>query len=464
MDFQPSSMIDNLKNKEVVVDTSSLLLAGTTLLNTLPECSLVIPAIVVKELEENRSHTTLGFLAREWLHILEAMRVRAGQKLASGVSLPSHKHVKIRVEPNHMTQKSLPQHLQNGSNDSTILAVAYNIKSNNTNTVLLSNDAPMRLHATLTLGLEAYEFSSVQVMETKPYSGVIPIELDQEEYATSDGVIENGHSLERLILSRIPKGISNGLVSARLKTTDYTRPVLEARYTNGCLEPLDRRSKVEGIVCRSVEQDIALTYLQEDPDRLPIVSLGGSAGTGKTLLSVAAGLAGVQSGLYQKMIVFRSLHEMGRGQELGFLPGDLGDKMGPWAGAVQDAIDVLSVSGKKIPSDNVMGKKLREMIEVSPITYLRGRSLSNSYIILDEAQNFSRSELLNILSRAGEKTKVVLCFDPHQCDNRYLQSGNRSDVWSVVDSLKSEDLFAHITLTKTERSKVAAIASKLLTQ
>ena len=202
-----------------------------------------------------------------------------------------------------------------------------------------------------------------------------------------------------------------------------------------------------------------MKYLFEDPDSLPVVSISGGAGTGKTIISLASGIDLVERGEYQKVIVFRSLHEMGKGQELGFLPGDLNEKMSAWSGAVTDALDVIS-SKNGIALENK--KSLQSLIEVQPITFLRGRNLSNSFVILDEAQNFSRNELLNILSRAGVGTKMVLCFDASQVDNKYLLSGKYAEVWSVVESLKNTGISAHINLMKTERSKVAAIAASLL--
>ena len=147
---------------------------------------------------------------------------------------------------------------------------------------------------------------------------------------------------------------------------------------------------------------------------------------------------------------------MGQGQEMGFLPGNVDEKMEAWAGAVFDAIDVLA------NAEQSLVKQFREIVEISPITYLRGRSLANTFIILEEAQNFSRSEILNILSRVGQDSKVVLTFDAAQVDNRFLQSGKHADIWSVIEDLKTNKLFAHITLVRTERSEVAELASRIL--
>lgn len=208
-----------------------------------------------------------------------------------------------------------------------------------------------------------------------------------------------------------------------------------------------------------------MSWLRTPADVIPIVSLGGSAGTGKTLVTMAVAFEELKRKSYDKIMVFRSLHELGQGQEIGFLPGDVNDKMAAWSGAVFDAIDVIASKSRKAKSETSRDaevKRLREMVEIAPITFLRGRSLANTFIILEEAQNFSRSEILNILSRAGVGSKIVLTFDAAQVDNRFLQSGKNADIWSVVDSLKDSELFAHVTLQKTERSQVAELASGLL--
>lgn len=452
-----SAMSQQLEGKEVVVDTSSLLLAGTNLLTVLPTCRLVIPAIVVKELEEKRSHSTVGFLAREWLHLLEELRVTYQQELSYGVAIPKHPKVVVRVEPNHSAQNSLPKHLQDGSHDSTVLAVAKNLLEEDDRPVaLLSNDAPMRLHATLDLKISALEFNATLLQAAQPFNGVREVTLSNEEFLGSDMVDkEEGEPLESLVARHLSADMeTNALV--QVSAEDNPRPFSSLIWHEGELTDLKRKQRAFGVVARTLEQDVAMNYLKKSAEDLPVVSLSGSAGTGKTLMSVAVGLEALERNEYQKMVVFRSLHEMGKGQELGFLPGDVKEKMEVWAGAIYDALDFIA-GAKGIPS-----KMLREKIEVSPITYLRGRSLSNSYIILEEAQNFSRSEILHILSRAGEGTKMVLTSDPNQVDNKFLQAGARADIWSVVADLRRTDIFAHITLTKTERSRVAAITSSLL--
>lgn len=465
------SPLSRLAGRSVVADTSSLLVSGIALLDELPKCQLIVPAIVVKELESKRGHATLGYPAREWLRLLESLRIKYSTEVSTGVVVPGHDHITMSVEPNHSTQHTLPGHLQDGSNDSTILAVAFNLAAEGKQVTLMSNDLPMRLHATLDLNMEAIEYSSVH--SDSQFDGTIRIEVTQDEYTHSDKILpKQGDSWNKLVKSKIGD-VDAANVHVVVEMEGNTKPIDDFMYNRGFLEEMPRGNKVMGIRARATEQEVALNYLNASADELPVVSIAGSAGTGKTVLAIASALEGLKSQKYRRAIVFRSLHEMGQGQEMGFLPGDVGEKMAPWAGAIYDAIDVIAGAESAKPRrrddtkaiPEVMKAKianLRKSIELSPITYLRGRSLSDSFIVLDEAQNFSQAELLNILSRAGEGTKMVLCWDADQVDNRFLQSGSRAEIWSLVESMKKEDLFAHVTLKKTERSRLAELAAKML--
>lgn len=464
--------VNFFEGKTVITDTSSLLMEGVNLLQYLPNCNLVIPSIVVSELENKRTHSTLGFLAREWINLLEDLRLKFGIKLREGVKIPNLKNeISLKIEPNHRNQKSLPEHLQNGSADSTILAVAKNISDEIglEKVVILSNDTPMRLHATLDLDLSAHEFISNYIFE-KPFNGVLDIKIKDEEYSKLIEKPLYSSFMSNFIMGKLDNNKIKGLLINIVLESNKEIVDSYILINGNKLTQVKRKNKAKGIVGKTIEQDVAIEFLKTSPSELPITSLGGSAGTGKTLLAVAVGLDEVSKGHYQKMIVFRSLHEMGKGQELGFLPGDVNEKMRAWAGAVFDALDVISsskhkpkkVEGNHVEKAKAESEKLQSMVEISPITYLRGRSLSNSYIILEEAQNFSKNEILNILSRLGHGSKIVLTFDAAQVDNKFLKSGKNADVWSVIELLKESELFAHITLNKTERSKVAELASKIL--
>ena len=466
-----SNLTSLLTGKTVIVDTSSLLISGTQLLNQLQDCALVIPSIVVRELEDKREHPILGYFARQWINLLESLRVENAKELSQGVRLKGST-ITLRVEPNHTNQEALPEHLRNKKdNDSTILSVAKNFAQEDPElkVAILSNDAPMRLHASLELDLEAYEFGSTE--DEPPFDGRLQVELTPATY----NKMAKGMATLEGILEKLPKERPHrALVEVVLQKEVIARGLLNGDQ----LTPVgDEFQKHSAIIARTVEQNVAYSYLAAPPQDLPIVSIAGRAGTGKTLLSLATALEVLRDNkdysCYQKIIVFRSLHEMGQGQEMGFLPGDVDEKMSVWGGAIGDALEAISAAKNPIKRNDGPGQaakrkqlaqEMSNNIELSPITYLRGRSLSSSFIILDEAQNFSRNELLNIISRVGENSKVVLLFDADQVDSRFLKSGKQAEIWSIVKDLKKEDFFGHITLTKTERSKVAEVASKLLSK
>lgn len=476
-----------LKGKMIVSDTSALLMAGTGILEILHDCTIVVPAVVLNELEHKRNDDNLGFLANQWIRLIENTRVNHGESLSHGVILDGYDNIKLRVEPNHSNQRSLPKHLQDRSVDNTVLAVARNLdceKDENNQcilprdtVVLLSNDVTMLMRATLDLKIQAHSINATQIVGATTFDGRYNVILSNADYIASNAVnydgIESLKRLEKAILAKLPKDhASNCFIEVKLEGSDEV--LHNVRLTNGRMVLVKRKNKSYNITAKTLEQDIALEYLRAPASEIPIVSLGGGAGTGKTLLTIATGLDELKAGNYQKVIVFRSLHEMGQGQEMGFLPGNVDEKMEAWAGAVFDALDVLAHKSKSVTKNKSTNaeynqtklqnesKKLRDMIEISPITYLRGRSLANTYMVLEEAQNFSRSEILNILSRAGVDSKIVLTFDSAQVDNRFLQAGKDADIWSVIHSLRGEDLFAHITLKQTERSKVAELASRIL--
>ena len=462
------TLSETLKRKVVVTDTSALLASGIKLLDSLGDCQLVVPIVVVKELEEKRAHPTLGFLAREWLRLIETCR-EDGQNLSAGINIPGHSSVVLQVEPNHTSQKTLPKHLQDGSHDSTILAVANNLKGDNLPVVLLSNDMPMRLHSSLELGIDAFEYKSESKDKT-PFLGRAEMDVESAEVNDLDLYGPSvSRALARAVENNLPEGAAHSsfteLSIGGIPTKEAVLTVGEAHIKVG------HKTKASGITGKTLEQIVFMEMLKLSPEELPVVSVGGGAGTGKTLLTIASALEELRKRNYEKIVIFRSLHELGQGQEMGFLPGGVDEKMAPWAGAIQDAIDSIvriakplrkNASVVEVEKQKAEAVKLRAMIEIAPITYLRGRSFHNTFMILEEAQNFSRHEILNILSRTGLGTKVVLNWDANQVDSRFLKSGKSADVWAVVNDLKHLDIFGHITLTKTERSRVAALTAGIL--
>lgn len=467
---------ENLRGKEVVVDTSVLLDVTPSILTEFENCRFIIPVVVIDELEEKRSHPTLGYFARSWLHFIEGLRVeRDKDTIISGVEVPETNNVSVAIEINHISEENITDQLRNGSNDSRIMAVAKNLqieekdKANNNKdyapktVAILSRDLPMRLNATMRLDLEAYDLPS----QANPFSGVYNIYLTDDEI---EKVYAKDPEINNVILNKLPEGHAT---SAIIRVNEDKK--MDLVMTNMKIEHLNssgriKESKNINIVPRTIEQKALVHFLNKSAEELPVVSAGGSAGTGKTMITIAAALAQIndEKSEYRKLMIFRSLHEMGNKQELGFLPGTVEEKMAPWAGAIDDAIESIarissSKNGKSSAAEVEKIKKiLAERVEIQPITYLRGRSIPNVIMVIEEAQNFSSSELLNILSRAGEGSKIVLTFDAAQVDNKYLRTGDNADVWVLIDKLKNKGVAAHVTLTKTERSKVAEVASAIL--
>lgn len=464
-----------------VLDTSVLLVDGLKLLQYLKNCTVVIPSVVITELESKRTTNHLGFFAREWLRLFEELRVNHSDTLAEeGVLLPDADNVTLRVEPNHTNQESLAKHMRDGSNDATILAVAHNLQveyqeiGEPTEVAVVSNDVPMRLKATLFLHLQAFEFSPANVMRSdEVFDGTYDVLLSEDDLEDGSYSKKNlSQNVLELATDILPDEDERSYYSVvRVDTEDVQNAEAIYAMSGDSLEPLQRKRRVSNIVGRTFEQDAALQYLTDR--NIDIVSLGGRAGTGKTLLALAAAFDQITSGAYQKVTVYKSLHEMGVGQELGFLPGGVDEKMEAWAGAIFDAIDVLAAEKKSNKKKSGLQgeeaietevQRLRGLVDIQPIAYLRGRSIANSFIILEEAQNFSRAEILNIISRAGDGSKIIMTWDADQVDNKYLSSGEQSDIWTVVESMRRETLFAHITLSRTERSKVSELASRLLAE
>jgi PhoH-like ATPase len=419
-----------------VLDTSVLLSDPHALLR-FKEHEVVVPVVVITELEGKRHHPELGYFARTALRLLDELRVQHGRLDAP---LPvGDEGGTIHVELNHTDPDSLPAGFRLGDNDSRILAVACNLLAEGRDVTLVSKDLPMRVKASA-CGLMAEEYRA----ELTPESGWTGMgELDVET-TDVDALYEEG-------VLDIPEGRNfpthTGLVllSDRGSALGRVMPDKRIRLVRGDREAF-------GIRGRSAEQRVALDLLL-DPD-IGIVSLGGRAGTGKSALALCAGLEAVmERRQHKKVVVFRPLFAVG-GQELGYLPGSESEKMQPWAQAVYDTLGALTSSDV---IDEVMD---RGMLEVLPLTHIRGRSLHDAFVIVDEAQSLERNVLLTVLSRVGANSRVVLTHDVAQRDN--LRVGRHDGVVAVVEKLKGHPLFAHVTLTRSERSPIAALVTEML--
>lgn len=417
-----------------VLDTS-VLLSDPRALFRFAEHEVVLPIVVINELEKKRNDPEIGYFARKALRFLDDLRQKH-ERLDFPVEVGSHGT--LRVELNHIDPSILPSGFQLGDNDSRILAVAANLKSEGFDVTVVSKDLPMRVKASA-IGMRAEEY--LHELATDEWNGVSELALSGDEMATLYDLEEMVHPVAK----ELP--INTGLIISSERGSALGK-VSENRTVK--LVRGDR--DVFGVHGRSAEQRLAIDALL-DPE-IGIVSLGGRAGTGKSALALCAGLESVlERRQHKKIMVFRPLYAVG-GQELGYLPGTEAEKMNPWAQAVFDTLGAL-VSKEVI--EEVMS---RGILEVLPLTHIRGRSLHDTFVIVDEAQSLERNVLLTMLSRIGQKSRVVLTHDVAQRDN--LRVGRHDGIASVVETLKGQSLFSHITLTRSERSEIAALVTELL--
>jgi PhoH-like ATPase len=418
-----------------VLDTS-VLLSDPTALFRFAEHAVVIPVIVISELEKKRHDPEIGYFARQALRALDDLRIKH-ERL--DFPIPLEGGGSIRVELNHSNQSVLPSGLQLGDNDSRILAVALNLSGDGLAVTVVSKDLPMRVKAA-SIGLSAEEYRA-ELATDPSWLGTSEVTLSSDDMAD----LYETEKLRTRDVIGLP--INTGLVIHSDRGSALGRIVAD-----GEIHLVRGDRDLFGLHGRSAEQRLAIDMLLDS--QLGIVSLGGRAGTGKSALALCAGLEAVlERQQHKKIVVFRPLYAVG-GQELGYLPGDQGEKMNPWGQAIFDTLGALV-------SQNVIDEVVeRGLLEVLPLTHIRGRSLHDAFVIVDEAQSLERNVLLTVLSRIGQNSRVVLTHDVAQRDN--LRVGRHDGVASVIESLKGQSLFAHITLTRSERSAIAALVTELL--
>ena len=420
-----------------VLDTS-VLLADPVALTRFAEHEVIIPITVIGKLETKRDHPDLGYFARAALRTLDDLRVKSG-RLDHPISI-NDLGGSLSVELNHSDTSKLPAgFLRDGSNDSRILAIAKNLMADGRKVVLVTKDLPLRVKAS-SVGVEAEEYRA-ELASSSGWTGMV-------EESVGSTIIDALYEKDRIsheLAKTHPCHTGVVLHSEKGSALARVTPDKHLQLVRG-----DRAAF--GLHGRSAEQRVALDILLDN--EIGIVSLGGRAGTGKSALALSAGLEAVlEKRLHKKVVIFRPLYAVG-GQELGYLPGSENEKMSPWAQAVFDTLGAL-VSQQVI--DEVIE---RGLIEVLPLTHIRGRSLHDSFVIVDEAQSLERGVLLTVLSRIGQGSRVILTHDVAQRDN--LRVGRHDGVVAVVESLKGHPLFAHITLTRSERSQIAALVTELL--
>ena len=426
-----------MTTRTYVLDTS-VLLSDPWAVTRFAEHHVVLPLVVIGELEGKRHHHELGWFAREALRLLDDLRLEYG-RLDRPIPIGESGGT-MQVELNHTDPAVLPAGFRTDTNDSRILACALNLRAEGSDVTLVSKDTPLRVKAGA-VGLAADEYHAQDVV-VSGWSGMTELEVEQTDIDTlfADGVLDLDEARELPCHTGI-RLLGQGSASALGRVNEAK----QVQLVRGDREAF-------GLHGRSAEQRVALDLLLDDS--VGIVSLGGKAGTGKSALALCAGLEAVlERRTQRKVVVFRPLYAVG-GQQLGYLPGGEAEKMGPWAQAVFDTLEGLA-------STEVIEEVLsRGMLEVLPLTHIRGRSLHDSFVIVDEAQSLERNVLLTVLSRLGSGSRVVLTHDVAQRDN--LRVGRHDGVAAVIEKLKGHPLFAHITLTRSERSPIAALVTDVL--
>jgi PhoH-like ATPase len=430
-------LTDSAPDARVYVLDTSVLLSDPRALQRFAEHEVVVPLVVLTELEDKRHHPELGWAAREVLRMLEDLRLAHGSLLRP---MPANDQGgTLRVEVNHSEMAGFPAALSGETNDHRILAVARNLATEGRDVTIVTKDLPLRLKASV-VGLEADEYRNELATDSN-WSGVAELDVDG---ATIDTLFDE-HVVDLAEARDLPCNagvvLHAGSQSALGRVHDDKRVHL-ARSDRTLFD-------VRG---RSAEQRIAIDLLADH--EVGIVSLGGPAGTGKSVLALAAGLDAVlEQRTHNRVIVFRPIFPVG-GQDLGYLPGSETEKMLPWGAAVTDALE--AIAGHEV-IDEVFD---RGLLEVLPLTHIRGRSLTDSFVVIDEAQNLERTVLLTALSRLGQGSRVILTHDVAQRDN--LRVGRHDGIASVIETLKGHPLFGHVSLTRAERSPVAALVTQVL--
>ena len=445
---------DSRSQKTFILDTN-VLLFDPNALNVFEDNDLVIPITVIEEIDQfKKDLNETGRNARTISRHLDALRKKGS--LAKGVPLSGGGILRVRM-PSDRT--SLPEGFSRNTNDNDILrTVIEQAQSPDANPVVfVTRDTNMRIKADA-LGIRAEDYEHCHIEVDEMYTGLAEL-------------VESGERISRLYTNGwldLPRGLQaspNQFFILRNPSNDQHTALV--RY-----DPFDERFKlinrrkdpVWGVFARNKEQLFALDLLLDE--RISVVTLNGVAGTGKTLLAIAAGLRlAVEDEHYSRMVVSRPIFPMGR--DLGFLPGDVSEKLNPWMKPIFDNLEFLFGASDAEERQRSAGQTRyqylldRGMLQVEPLTYIRGRSLPHQYLLVDEAQNLTPHEVKTVISRAGEGTKIILTGDPYQIDNPYVDATSNG-LSHVVERFKDSPIAGHITLRKGERSELAELATRLL--
>ena len=437
--------------KTYVFDTSALL-ANYKCIYEYKRNDIVIPFKVLEEIDNHKKRQDgVGFNARMLIRELDLLREKGN--IHTGVRLGKNKGM-ISIRGYDKDLLPAEYKLNNADNEIIGTAVTERKKSFSQKVVMVTKDIHMRVKCdTLQLPCEDYDKDKITVDENL-YTGCLERMIDDE-------VIDDLYGGQEVYLEEEKSLYPNQLILFKSKQNEKKTAL--ARYL-GKDKPVLKINKVKrgiwGVKPKNKEQVFASNILM-DP-HVPIISLVGPAGSGKTLLAIAAGLEQtLGSGLYNKLVISRPVQPVGK--DIGFLPGTVEEKMNPWLAPIRDNLEFLmSYSYSKRDNYETLDTYIESgVIEVEALTYIRGRSIANAYIIIDESQNLTAHELKTIITRVGENTKIILTGDVEQIDNLYVDQQSNGLSYAI-EKFKDYDLAAHLTLVKGERSKVATLASKIL--
>lgn len=432
-----------------VMDTC-VLLADPQAIHRFDEHEVVLPLVVVEELDSHKTRMDeVGRNARTAIRLIEELRTRSPDGLASLTPLPGGGA--LRIEANHVAQQ-LPHCLDPAKPDNRILAVAIALRG-----TLVTKDAALRIKASQ-LAAPSEDYRADQVHVDRHYTGITEIDVQSE-------VMDRLHTDGKVTLDGPEAGavwVNQCLVLKSGRSGSALGRVTDVVDGTATVQRVAGSPRAFRVQPRDVRQTFALDLLT-DPS-VPCVSLMGMAGTGKTFLALAAGLEQVvERSAYRRLSVYRPLVAVGR-QEVGYLPGDLEEKLSPWMAAVHDNLYSLFRRDSDSPfSDTGHVQRMvdslldRGQLEMAAITYLRGRSITDEYVIVDEAQNLELSTLKVILTRMAAGSKVVFCGDLSQVDNPYISP--HGGMAALIEKLKGTDLFGHVTMAKGVRSPLADLAA-----
>ena len=434
------------KRRKIVLDTNVILFDAFALLK-FGDADLHIPFAVIEEIDKfKRDQGENGRNARQFSRFVDVLRGKGS--LAQGVQIDNHETI-VYITTD-MFLAGVPSELDQNKADNRILSTALALQKQfpRHKVELISKDINLRIKADV-YGVNANDYDNSDVNQDDLYEGYLEIEVKPD-------AIDTFYRDKKLVVDQ-KLYINQYVILKDASNANHSAIGRFSGVENAIVPLINPPDSIWGIHARNVEQSFALDALLND--EIMMVSLVGKAGTGKTLLAIAAGLfKTLDEGRFQRLLVSRPIFPMGR--DIGYLPGDIEQKLNPWMQPIFDNVEFLMGADKKA-AGRAQELINQGMLNIEPLTYIRGRSIPKQYLIVDEAQNLTPHEIKTIITRAGSGTKVILTGDVYQIDNPYVDSAN-SGLTHAVERFKGKTIAAHVTLTKGERSPLAELAANIL--